>query len=51
VRLYFDSKEEAVSHCERHGIAYEAFDSKPPKRQRISYSDNFASPRREPWTH
>jgi hypothetical protein len=27
------------------------FESKPSKRQRISYSDNFASTRRGAWTH
>jgi len=51
VRLHFDSKEEAVAFCEREGISYQVFESKPPVRQRISYSDNFAYPRREAWTH
>jgi len=51
VALYFDTKEEAIVYCERHGIAYQVFDTKPPVRQRISYSDNFAYPRREAWTH
>jgi hypothetical protein len=51
VRLSFDSKEEAVAYCEREGIPYEVFESKPPKRQRISYSDNFAPTRRIAWTH
>jgi hypothetical protein len=51
VRLNFDTKEEAIAYCERHGIAYQAFDSVPPKRARISYSDNFAYGRRTPWTH
>jgi len=51
VRLSFDTKEEAIAYCERSGIAYQVFDSHAPKRQRIAYSDNFASPRREAWTH
>jgi len=51
VRLRFDSKEAAVAYCEGHGIAYQVFESKPPARQRMSYSDNFAFPRREAWTH
>ncbi len=51
VHLHFDSKEEAVAFCEREGIPYQVFESKPPARQRISYSDNFAYPRREAWTH
>ena len=51
VHLHFDTKEEAIAFCEREGIPYQAFDSKPRARQRISYSDNFAYPRREAWTH
>ncbi len=52
VRLQFDSAEEAVTYCERHGIAYRVIE--PPKasaRRTISYSDNFAFKRREAWTH
>ena len=51
VRLRFETKEEAVAYCERHGIAYQVFESTPGKRARISYSDNFAYTRRSPWTH
>ncbi|MGA2843147.1 MAG: ETC complex I subunit [Steroidobacteraceae bacterium] len=51
LRLHFDTKEEAIAYCERHGIPYQVFETRPPVRQRISYSDNFAYPRREAWTH
>jgi hypothetical protein len=51
LRLHFDTKEEAIAYCERHGIAYQVFETPPPKRARISYSDNFAYSRRTPWTH
>ena len=51
LRLQFDTKEEAIAYCERNGIAYQVFDAQPIKRQRISYSDNFAYSRRTPWTH
>jgi hypothetical protein len=51
VRLFFDSKEEAVAFCERNGIPHQVFETRPPARQRISSSDNFAYPRREAWTH
>jgi hypothetical protein len=51
LRLLFDTKEEAMAYCERNGIAFEVFDSKPPQRARISYSDNFAPGRRGAWTH
>jgi hypothetical protein len=52
LRLRFDTKEEAIAYCERHAIAYQVFDEKPPEtRKRISYSDNFAFKRRDAWTH
>jgi ETC complex I subunit conserved region len=51
VHLVFDTAAEAVAYCERHGIPYQVFESKPSVRQRISYADNFAFPRREAWTH
>jgi hypothetical protein len=51
VRLQFDSAEEAVAYCERHGIAYQVMEPKAPAHRTISYSDNFAFKRREAWTH
>jgi ETC complex I subunit-like protein len=51
VRLRFASKEEAVAYCERHGIAYQVFETKPSTRRTVSYSDNFAFNRRDAWTH
>jgi hypothetical protein len=51
VRLRFDTKEEAIAYCERHGIAYQVLESKEPKRRVIAYADNFAYDRREAWTH
>ena len=29
VRLHFDTKEEAIAYCERHGIPYQVFETKP----------------------
>jgi hypothetical protein len=51
LRLHFDSKEEAIAYCERHGIAYQLFETMIPKRRVISYADNFSFKRRDPWTH
>ncbi len=51
VRLRFASKDAAIAYCERHGIAFQVFEAKPPIRRTISYSDNFAFNRREAWTH
>jgi hypothetical protein len=51
VRLRFDTKDEAVAYCERHGIACQEFEDKPLSRRGISYADNFAFKRRDAWTH
>jgi hypothetical protein len=51
VRLRFDTKEEAVAYCERHGLAYRLFEAQEPARRTIAYADNFAYSRRTPWTH
>ena len=51
VRLSFDTSEEAIAYCERNGIAYQVSEPKAPARRTMSYSDNFAFKRRDPWTH
>jgi NADH dehydrogenase ubiquinone Fe-S protein 4 len=51
VRLQFETPEEAIAYCERHGIPYQVFEPKLPARRVISYADNFSFTRREPWTH
>ena len=51
VRLRFETAEEAVAYCERHGIAFQLVKEKPMVRQTMSYSDNFAFNRRGAWTH
>jgi hypothetical protein len=51
VRLTFDTKDEAVAYCERHGIPFQVFEAKESARRIISYADNFAFNRRGQWTH
>jgi hypothetical protein len=51
LRLGFETKEEAVAYCERHGIPYQLAEPKPAVHRTMSYSDNFAFNRRSPWTH
>jgi ETC complex I subunit conserved region len=51
IRLRFDTCEDAVAYCERHGIPYQVFKPKPAARRPISYADNFSFKRRDPWTH
>ncbi len=51
VRLRFDSPEEAIAYCERHGIPYQVLLAHETERRPIAYADNFAFSRRIPWTH
>lgn len=53
VRLTFDSKEAAIAHAEKYGLAFQV--QEPNKRAHIlrngGYGDNFAHNRRAVWTH
>ncbi len=51
LRLRFESKEEAITYCQRHGVAYQVSEIKPVGRRGMAYADNFAFGRREDWTH
>ncbi|MGV6800426.1 MAG: ETC complex I subunit [bacterium] len=51
VRLQFDTKEEAVAYAKEHNIPHQVIDPVPAKPVIKSYSDNFATHRRKPWTH
>ncbi len=51
VRLSFDTREEAVSYAERHGLPFRVEPEHQPTPQPKAYSDNFSFKRRKPWTH
>jgi len=53
VRLQFDSREAAVEYAERHGIPYAVEEPQPrkPNVRPHGYGGNFASDRRDAWTH
>ncbi len=51
LRLWFDTKEEAVAYAEREGIAYRVEEPQEAKRRTMSYSDNFKFNRVDRWTH
>ena len=51
LRLFFDTREEAVAYCERHGIPYQVFEAQEHRRRTMAYADNFAYTRRGLWTH
>lgn len=51
VKLWFDSKDEAIAYATREGIAFRVEEPHEPKRRTISYADNFKFNRVGPWTH
>jgi len=51
LRLWFDTKEEAIAYAQREGIAYRIEEPKEIKRRTLSYSDNFKFNRVGQWTH
>ena len=51
ITLRFATKEEAISYCERNGVAYRVDEPKAVARKTFSYADNFRTTRRGQWTH
>ena len=52
VKLTFASKEDAIAHAEKNGIAYRVEEpTKPVNRSSMSYSDNFKFNRVGQWMH
>jgi ETC complex I subunit conserved region len=51
VKLKFDSKEGAIAYAEKNGIPFRVEEPKSTTPKRMSYSDNFAYAKKQPWTH
>ena len=51
VRLTFETKEDAVAYAERHGIPFRLHEPQEPPVILKAYADNFATARKQPWTH
>ena len=51
VKLWFDTKEEAIAFATRNGLAYRLEEPKEAKRRPAAYSDNFKHNRIGAWTH
>ena len=51
VRLSFPTLEEAEAYAQRNGIAYAVQPAHVSTPKRTTYSDNFRSDRKTPWTH
>ena len=51
VRLSFPTLEDAEAYARRNGIAYSVQPAHVSTPKRTTYSDNFRSDRKTPWTH
>ncbi len=51
VKLFFDTKEEAIAYATREGIPYRVEEPKLETRKTVIYSDNFKTSRVGQWTH
>ena len=51
VRLSFPTLEEAEAYARRNGLAYSVQPAHVSTPKRTTYSDNFRSDRKTPWTH
>jgi hypothetical protein len=51
LRLKFNSQDEAISYCEKNGLAYQIIETNEPKRRPMAYTDNFQYTRVGMWTH
>ncbi|HVY89539.1 MAG TPA: ETC complex I subunit [Hyphomonadaceae bacterium] len=51
LRMYFDTREEAIEFAKRQGIAFQVTEPREAKRVIKTYAENFSAVRRKPWTH
>ncbi len=51
LRLWFDSKEEAIAYAQRKGLMYSVEEPRQRAVRPKAYGDNFAVTRRGRWTH
>jgi len=52
IKLWFETKDEAIAYAEKNGIAYRVEEERPSAgRRALSYSDNFKFNRVGQWTH
>jgi hypothetical protein len=51
IKLWFDTREEAVAYATRNGILHRVEEPREATRKAVSYSDNFKYNRVGQWTH
>ncbi len=51
LRMWFETREEAIEFARRQGIPFQVTEAREPRRVIKAYADNFAAGRKRPWTH
>ena len=51
VKLEFDTREKAIAYAKREGLDFVVEEARERKRLVKSYAENFATNRKQPWTH
>lgn len=51
IRMKFETRAQAVAYAKREGLTFTVEEEKTRKRLVKSYSENFSSDRKQPWTH
>lgn len=51
VKLRFETRAQAIAYAKREGLTFTVQDEVARKRLVKSYSENFATDRKQPWTH
>jgi hypothetical protein len=51
LRLWFDTKDDAIAYCERNGFGYVVIEPKDKAPKKMAYADNFKFSRVGAWTH
>ena len=51
VRMFFDTREEAIEFAKRQNIPFQVTEPRDAKRVIKAYADNFSAYRKRPWTH
>ena len=51
VKLEFETREKAIAYAKREGLEFVVEEAREAKRLVKSYAENFATDRKQPWTH
>lgn len=51
IKMTFDTRAHAVAYAKREGLTFTVEEGRERKRLVKSYSENFATNRKQPWTH